>query len=45
MNLLKKGHTRLCIRFEKAVTETLKIIVYSQFPAMLQIDEARNVLN
>ena len=34
--LLKKGHT--------SRTETITALVYAQFPSMLQIDEARNVI-
>jgi hypothetical protein len=44
VKLMKKGHTRLSIRFENAPKTTLSVIVYGQFPGMLQIDEARNIL-
>lgn len=44
MQLLKRGHTRLSIRFDKTPTETLTVLVYSHFPAVLQIDEARNII-
>lgn len=45
MNLLHKGHTRLSIRFDEALKESVTAVVYSHFPAILQIDEARNIIN
>ena len=45
INLIKKGHTRLSIRFASAPTIPLTLLVYGQFPGILQIDEARNILN
>ena len=44
LDLIKKGHTRLNIRFKEAPKETITVIVYSSFPSIFQIDEARNVI-
>ena len=41
--LQRKGHTRLSMRFAEAPTEPLTVVVYSHFPAMLTIDQSRNV--
>ncbi len=40
---LKRGHTRLELRFAKPLPEATTVIVYGSFPAALQIDKARNV--
>lgn len=44
MEFIQRGHTRLNLRFDKTPTETLTVIVYSQFPSVLKIDETRNVM-
>ena len=44
MNLVKRGHSRLNIRFEQAPKETVTVLIYSHFPAMLQVDESRNII-
>ena len=38
-----KGHTRLTMRFSKALPETINIIIYGSFPETLSIDHSRNV--
>ena len=38
-----KGHIRLTMRFAKALTETINIIIYGKFPESLSIDHSRNV--
>ena len=43
-NLTKKGHTRLSIQFAQPLAEATTVIVYAQFPAMVRIDKARNVM-
>ena len=43
-NLLKKGHSRLTLRFNEAPKRSLSVIVYSHFPAYLEVDETRNIL-
>ena len=42
--LSRKGQTRLSIQFFEALAATTTVIVYAKFPAMLQIDQSRNVL-
>ncbi|XP_062579536.1 uncharacterized protein F54H12.2-like [Saccostrea cucullata] len=41
--LLRKGHTRLQIRFDKALPEAVTCICYAKFPALMSIDYSRNV--
>ena len=43
-NLLKKGHSRLTLRFNEAPKRSLSVIVYSHFPAYIEVDETRNIL-
>ena len=38
-----KGHIRLTMRFAKALSETINIIIYGKFPETLSIDHSRNV--
>ena len=40
----KKGHTRLSIRFAEKLSESVNLIAYAQFPRMVKIDQARNVI-
>ena len=42
--LTLKGHTRLELKFSKALPENCTIIMYASFPDMVKIDLARNVL-
>ena len=44
LDLTKKGHTRLNIRFEESPSETVTVVVYSCFPSIFQIDESRNIV-
>lgn len=41
--LPEKGHTRLELRFGTALPETCTVIVYAKFPALMKVDESRNV--
>ena len=41
---LKKGNLKLEARFEKPLNETINILVYANFPSLLRIDQARNIL-
>lgn len=41
--LLRKGHSRLQLKFEKALPESVTCICYGRFPAILSIDSSRNV--
>ena len=38
-----KGHVRLSIRYGKALTETINVIVYAKFPEILTVDQSRKV--
>ena len=42
-NLIKKGHTRLIIGFNKPLHKPITIIVYSTLLSVVQIDAARNI--
>ena len=42
--LPRRGHTRLILRFKKALKESVNVIIYARFPRLLQIDQARNVI-
>lgn len=44
VNLNKKGHTRLSIKFSSALPEPATVLIYSHFPGMMMIDQARNVI-
>ena len=44
-DLVKKGHTRLTLRFDESPSETITALVYSSFPAIFQIDESRSVIH
>lgn len=44
VSLPRRGHTRLQLQFEKALPESVTLIIYAHFPRTLQIDESRNVL-
>jgi hypothetical protein len=41
--ILQRGHTRLELKFTSALPETCTVVVYGKFPALLQIDQSRNV--
>jgi hypothetical protein len=41
--LHQRAHTRLELKFAKALPETCTIIVYGQFPALMKIDASRNM--
>lgn len=40
----RRGHTRFEIKFSKPLPESISLILYATFPALLQIDAARNVI-
>lgn len=44
LDLVKKGQTRLCIRFDEAPKEAVTALVYGSFPSTFQIDESRSVI-
>lgn len=43
LTTLKKGHTRLEMKFAHALNEAVTLVLYATFPHVLQIDQARNV--
>jgi len=42
--LPKKGHTRLELKFAKALPEPVNVVLYATSPALLEIDGSRNIL-
>ena len=40
---VKKGHTRLEIKFSEPLPEAMTLIAYANFPGLMEIDEARGV--
>ena len=43
-DVIKRGNSRIELRMSKALPEPISVIVYGHFPAMMQIDGARNVV-
>ena len=41
--IIRKGHTRMVLKLSEALEEAATLIVYGQFPAMMEIDQVRNV--
>ena len=41
--VIRKGHTRIVLKLGEALTEPATLLVYGQFPAMMEIDQARSV--
>ena len=41
--IVRKGHTRIVLKFGEGLPEPVTVIVYGQFPAMMEIDQTRNV--
>lgn len=41
--LLRKGHSRLQLKFDSPLPESVTCICYGKFPAILSIDASRNV--
>lgn len=44
ISLPRRGHTRLIMKFKKALEESVNVIMYARFPRVIQIDESRNVI-
>ena len=42
--LIKKGHTRLNMKFSKSLEQNTTIVLYASFPGLMRVDEARNVI-
>ena len=43
LNLIKSGNVRLEVHFKSALTQTLNVIVYSENPSLLEVDQTRNI--
>ena len=43
-HLVRKGNLRIKIPFASALTQTVNVIVYGEFEAVLEIDKGRNVI-
>jgi hypothetical protein len=43
LNLVRQGNVRLEVRFAKNTTETLNCLAYAEFPALLEIDQSREI--
>ena len=41
--IIRKGHTRMVLKLGKALEEAATLVVYGQFPAMMEVDQVRNV--
>ena len=42
--LVRKGNLRIEIHFATALTQTVNVVVYGEFEAVLEIDKGRNVI-
>lgn len=40
---LRKGHSRVLIRFQEALESAITLVAYTKFPARMVIDEPRNI--
>lgn len=43
MNLVRQGSIRLEVKFATHTTETLNCLAYAEFPALLEIDQSRDI--
>jgi hypothetical protein len=41
---MRKGHVRLSLRFAKPLPVAIIVLLYGRSPALMQIDQSRNVL-
>lgn len=44
LSIPRRGHSRLVLKFEKALEESVNVIIYARFPRIMKIDESRNVI-
>ena len=44
MPMIKKGHTRIEVKFAEPLKESFNLVIYGKFPTTVQVDEARNVI-
>ena len=42
-NSIKRGYTHFEIKFSEALSEPVTLIMYANFPGLIEIDESRNV--
>jgi hypothetical protein len=42
-NLLRQGSVRLEVKFATDTTETLHCLAYAEFPALIEIDQSRDI--
>jgi hypothetical protein len=43
LNLVRQGNVRLEVKFASDTTETLNCLAYAEFPALLEIDQTRDI--
>ncbi len=43
-HLVRKGNLRIEIHFAAALVQTVNVVVYGEFEAVLEIDKGRNVI-
>ena len=43
LNLVRQGSVRLEIKFTANTTETLNCLAYAEFPALIEIDQSRDI--
>ena len=44
LHMVQKGNLRIEIHFAEALTQTVNVIVYAEFEAVLEIDKGRNII-
>ena len=44
LHLVQKGNLRIEIHFAEALAQTVNVIVYAEFEAVLEIDKGRNII-
>lgn len=43
INLVRQGNVRLKVKFAANTTETLNCLAYAEFPALLEVDQSRDI--
>lgn len=43
LNLVRQGNVRLEVKFAADTTETLNCLAYAEFPALLEVDQSRDI--
>lgn len=44
MNLIHQGNLRVEIKFEKALTKTISVLIYAEFQNVIEITKTRNII-